>query len=157
MIKLLVGASFLLNFYAFAQDNPVTGKVPMKPNPELTNGDYCDKKDTDFEEIRYNEKVAICRRAVTWYAKDQIYKEYGIPDRCRQHYTVDHYIPLSMGGSNQMNNLWPEHKDIKATRQNLEQEMYIKLNRGEVGVEHAVHTIVHAKLNPPSVVPRGCN
>lgn len=157
MIKLLVGAALLLNFCAFADEGPAAGRVPMKPNPEYTTGDYCDKKDTDFQEVRYGEKVPICRRAVTWYAKDQIYKEYGISERCRQYYTVDHYIPLSMGGSNELNNLWPEHKDIKATRQNLEQELYIKLSRGEIGVEYAVHTIVHAKQNPPSVVPRGCN
>lgn len=159
MIKWVVGAAVLLNIYAaVAQEvDPITGRVPMKPDPGYTTGDYCDKQDVDFNEVRYQEKVAICRRAVTWFAKDLVYDHYGISKRCRSYYTVDHYIPLSMGGSNELNNLWPEHKDIKATRQNLEQELYTRLAKGEIGVEYAVRTVVHAKQNPPSVVPRGCN
>jgi hypothetical protein len=157
MIKWVVGAALVLNFYAYADENPAAAGVPMKPDPSYTTGDYCTKTDEDFSEVRYAEKVAVCRRAVTWFAKDVVYKNYGISDHCRQYYTVDHYIPLSMGGSNQLENLWPEHKDIKATRQNLEQQYYNKLAKGEVSLEYALRTIVHAKRNPPHVVPRGCN
>lgn len=157
MIKWVAAAALLLGFYASADESAVAGRVPLKPDPSFTNGDYCDQNDEDFDQVRYAEKVAICRRAVTWYTKDEVYKNYKISERCRHYYTVDHFIPLSMGGSNQMENLWPEHKDVKATRQNLEQELYLELNRGQITVEQAVATIVQAKQNPPPVVPKGCN
>ena len=46
-------------------------------------------------------------RHVTESMRDQVYTEYGRtrgPDCCE----VDHLIPLELGGSNDMKNLWPE-------------------------------------------------
>jgi hypothetical protein len=46
-------------------------------------------------------------RHVTENMRDQVYAEYGRvrgPDCCE----VDHLIPLELGGSNDMKNLWPE-------------------------------------------------
>jgi len=157
MVRGVVALVALLSFCANAQESPPAGKVPLKPNPEITTGDFCDRRDNDFEGTRYKEKVAICYRDVSRDRKTAVYRAYGIPDRCRPFFTVDHYIPLSMGGSNQVQNLWPEHKDIKATRQNLEQETYEQLANGHLTQEQALHIVTHAKQHPPHVVPRGCN
>ena len=156
MVKWVVGALTLLSFYANAAVT-VPGNVPVKPDPSYTIGDFCDLRDTDFDEVRYKEKVAICIRNVSWELKDFVYEKYGVPRHCRKYYTMDHYVPLFMGGSNQAQNLWPEHKDIKATRQNLEQDLYSQLKNGLVTQEAALHVITHAKQNPPHLVPRGCN
>ena len=49
------------------------------------------------------------RRAVTTEMKRQVYAEYGIPYPAPSGaYEVDHFIPLELGGSNDVANLWPE-------------------------------------------------
>lgn len=141
-------ASFSLNLQAF--------EPPMHPDPEKTSGDYCSTDDPDFREYRYRENVPTCIRSVSRELKTKIYQEYGVPRRCRGQYTVDHFIPLSMGGSNQAINLWPEHKDIKATRQNLELDMYIELREGRVTQRQAIQRVIREKMNPPHVDPRDC-
>ncbi len=146
----LVIAVFLPVFYANAYE------VPLTPDPELTSGDFCTPEDRDFMEYRYEERVPTCFRAVSRHVKKRIYEAYGIPEKCRSQYTVDHFIPLFMGGSNHPQNLWPEHVDIKATRQNLEQQIYLQLANGTISHRSAVEAVVDAKLNPPPVKPRGC-
>ncbi len=151
MVRSLVVLLSLLSFYANAFE------VPLRPDPEVTTGDLCTPHDGDFEGFRYKENVPTCYRDVSRERKHEIYETYGVPQRCRKQYTVDHYIPLSLGGSNQPANLWPEHKDIKATRQNLEQSLYTQVRAGLVSQRQAVAVIVEAKNNPPHVDPRDCS
>jgi len=40
--------------------------------------------------------------------KDQAYAEYGIQSHYPGQYEVDHLVPLELGGSNDIANLWPE-------------------------------------------------
>ncbi len=40
--------------------------------------------------------------------KDQVYAEYGIYQHYTGQYEVDHLVPLELGGSNDIANLWPE-------------------------------------------------
>ncbi|MGE4133062.1 MAG: hypothetical protein AB7F86_15580 [Bdellovibrionales bacterium] len=150
MWQSILAIGVLLSFSAGAHE------VPRKPDPALTPADYCQPEGSDFEEYRYQEQVAVCIRNVSRELKAKIYEQYGIPEECRSRYTVDHFIPLFMGGSNRAQNLWPEHKAIKATRQNLEQETYLELNRGEITYEEAVKRIVRAKEHPPRVVITPC-
>jgi hypothetical protein len=46
------------------------------------------------------------RRDVTEATKTKVFKEYGI--KTRVGYEVDHLIPLAIGGSNAIANLWPQ-------------------------------------------------
>jgi hypothetical protein len=49
------------------------------------------------------------RRNVTEATKKQVFAEYGIPyPPPKGAYEVDHFIPLELGGSNDISNLWPE-------------------------------------------------
>jgi hypothetical protein len=48
------------------------------------------------------------RRKVTTEMKNQVYAEYGITSHPSGAFEVDHYIPLELGGSNDIANLWPE-------------------------------------------------
>lgn len=57
----------------------------------------------------------ICRpgrakevRDVTVSVKKQVFKRYGIPWSDHALYEVDHFIPIELGGSNHINNLWPQ-------------------------------------------------
>ncbi|MCB0418117.1 MAG: HNH endonuclease [Bdellovibrionales bacterium] len=124
--------------------------VPLIPNPKFTNGDLCIAKDKDFDEYRYDEDIAHCKRNVSKGRRDKIYENYKIPSRCRNDYTIDHFIPLSIGGNNHNENLWPEHKAIKAVRQNLEYDVYLDLRAAKITQKEAVGIIRTAKLNPPA-------
>jgi hypothetical protein len=47
-------------------------------------------------------------RDVSTSTKDQVYAEYGITSHAPGEYEVDHIIPLEIGGSNDIRNLYPE-------------------------------------------------
>lgn len=147
---LLIGL-ILSGFVAGAEN------FPVKPNPEMTQGDYCSSKDPDFLEYRYTENVPHCVRNVSYWTKKDIYDDYRVPARCRGEYTVDHFVPLFMGGSNQIANLWPEHKLVKATRQHLEMELYTELKNGRITQTEALEIITQAKMHPPKVSPSECH
>jgi len=79
------------------------GSAPELPDPQLTPG-----------AVFHVEVATICQpgyarsaRHVSTRTKHRVYAEYGItPDG--QRYEVDHLIPLEIGGSNSIRNLWPE-------------------------------------------------
>ena len=155
MIKMTIAATVLLTFCALAEASN-TVDFPMTPNPEMTTGDYCTTQDPNFMEYRYIEHIVVCRRNVSSNLKNRIYRAYGVPDQCHSEFTIDHLVPLSMGGSNSVKNLWPEHKHIKATRQNMEQDLYDQLAAGKITREQAVTTLLNEKMNPPPVAPSDC-
>lgn len=79
----------------------VPGDVPM-PNRALTPG-----------AIQSSDTAAICtpgwaeaHRNVSDATKNYVASEYGISSRYG--YEIDHLIPLELGGSNSVQNLWPE-------------------------------------------------
>lgn len=121
---------------------------PLTPNPNLAEGVLCDKKDVDYVGLRYQEKIPYCERNVSTKLKSEIYALYNVPEKCQKFYTVDHIIPLSLGGDNSPENLWPEHKKVKATRPYLEQELYDALRRGEIKQKDAIRIILENKFHP---------
>ncbi len=124
-------------------------RFPFVPTREKTSGSLCTPQDPDFERLRYEERIPYCRRNVSRSEKADIYEAYGVPKRCRGDYTIDHFIPLSIGGTNHRDNLWPEHKSIKALRQNLELDLYKQIDQGLITQKEAIRIITEAKWNPP--------
>ncbi|HEY6408903.1 MAG TPA: HNH endonuclease signature motif containing protein, partial [Ktedonobacteraceae bacterium] len=47
-------------------------------------------------------------RHVPQSVKNEVYAEYGIISHSSGQYEIDHFIPLELGGSNDISNLWPE-------------------------------------------------
>lgn len=45
---------------------------------------------------------------MTSEVKHEVFAEYGITEHLPGEYEVDHLIPLSIGSSNSIKNLWPE-------------------------------------------------
>lgn len=125
---------------------------PLTPGP-ATSGSLCTTNDADFREFRYSGKIPYCKRNVSSSQKRQIYELYGVPQNCRREYTIDHFIPLSLGGTNNPNNLWPEAKVVKQLRQNLELELFDEMRAGNITQAEAIATIRDAKMNPPVADP----
>ncbi len=125
---------------------------PLTPDPEMTQGDLCTKNDPDFSRYEYQERIPYCERNVSWRRREKIYDEYNIPSDCRHRYTIDHFIPLALGGSNADINLWPEHVLVKATRPLLEQELYLELEQGKISQEEAIDIIVEEKTKEKQII-----
>src|ERR1700751_6463029 len=74
------------------------------PDAKLAPGDTFDVAAVDVCVPGYAKKV----RAVPAWLKRQAYAEYGITQYKTGGYEVDHLIPLSLGGSISIRNLWPQ-------------------------------------------------
>ena len=78
--------------------------TPILPDSKLTPGDAFDVTVQDICVPGYSRKV----RNVPAEMKREVYEEYGITSHGPGDYEVDHLIPLELGGSNSIKNLWPE-------------------------------------------------
>ena len=85
---------------------PFSGRCepPILPDPKLTPGDALDVTIADISVPGYTKKV----RNVPEEVKRRVYAEYGILTHAPREYEVDHLIPLEIGGSNSIKNLWPQ-------------------------------------------------
>lgn len=81
-------------------------KADIYPDPQLTPGDvFPNVTKKDVCTPGYTQKV----RNVTLEQKKKVYQEYNLEySRIKGSYVVDHFIPLELGGSNDIKNLWPE-------------------------------------------------
>jgi hypothetical protein len=129
---------------------------PMTPDSHETPGDTCSPSENDFSEFRYPEKIPYCERHVNESLKKRVYEVYRIPEQERKQYTIDHLVPLSLGGNNRQVNLWPEHKKLKALRPKLEIELYVKLRDGKITQDQAIEKIMRAKFHPKSERGESC-
>jgi hypothetical protein len=78
--------------------------APILPDPKLTPVDAFAVTVQDLCVPGYTKKV----RNVPAEMKREVYEEYGVTSHGPGDYEVDHLIPLELGGSNSIKNLWPE-------------------------------------------------
>jgi hypothetical protein len=130
-----------------------TLSFPFVPDTTMTTGSLCNPNDPDFNRPRYKEMISYCSRNVSRETKAEIYAAYGVSRHCWKEYTIDHFIPLSIGGSNRVENLWPEHKSIKALRQELENDLYKRMSLGTITQAEAIRIIKQEKFSPPVTDP----
>jgi hypothetical protein len=139
----------LISCAVYAGNIPTTNTIyPIGPAPELTEGSVC-KRPTTF---RYPEHIAYCERKVSSSAKDRIIDLYN--SRLGYHiqnrkidYKIDHFYPLCAGGSNEADNLWPQHKSVYVLTDPLEQLVCEKMAQGHLQQKDALGLIRKAKLN----------
>jgi hypothetical protein len=123
----------------------VSQAFPLTPNPALATGHLCNRQNPDYETDRYSQKIPYCVRNVETDLKNHLYDLYKVPVKCRDRYTIDHIIPLSIGGDNSAQNLWPEHKNVKATRPYLEEEVFGEVRDGRMQQKEAIAIILKEK------------
>ena len=122
---------------------------PENPDPQLTPGDVCHRP----SQYRYPEKIAYCERNVDPQLKREIIKMYDrergyrISQMDRQKFKIDHYIPLCMGGSNDRDNLWPQHETVYNQTDHLEALACEKMAQGRLRQAKAIEYIKSVKNN----------
>lgn len=147
----------VVSFVQLLAVNPgvATEAFPVAPDERLTPGDLCSRA----SHFRYPEHIAYCSRSVAKGLKKQIIKEYdqvlgtSVEEMNRQDFKIDHFIPLCMGGSNESENLWPQHRTIYTITDPLEQVACEKMAQGKLKQLDAVEMIKRAK-NDLREVPR---
>ena len=129
---------------SYAGDN-----FPIGPNPITTPGSLCQNSPTK----RYPEGITYCERNVSTETKNALIKMYDeqfsfhIRTMSRGDFKIDHFIPLSIGGSNSEDNLWPQHKSVYAVTDPLEQLLSDKIMAAKIKQADAIRVIREAKLN----------
>jgi len=130
-----------LSLQAFART-----EYPSRPDGRLTPGELCHTPDT----YRYPERIAYCERDVSTDQKDQIFESYRrlgyrLNPAHRSSYKIDHYIPLCAGGSNDNENLWPQHRSVYILTDTLEKLACERLAMGVISQREVVSLIMTAK------------
>ncbi len=131
----------------FISSSALAGGYPKGPDAQMTPGEVCHNP----SELRYPEKIPYCKRNVDTSLKVQIIKAYdqnlgfAIQTMPRSKFKIDHYIPLCMGGSNEKENLWPQHESVFTLTDPLEQEACEKMADGSLPQAKAIELIRQAK------------
>src|SRR5208337_2924967 len=90
---------------SLAPSSTKAGPAYLYPNPSLTPGAVLTTDASTICAPGYASGV----RDVSTATKEQVYAEYGVSyPQPLGAYEVDHFIPLEIGGSNTLTNLWPE-------------------------------------------------
>lgn len=99
-----------------------SGPASLYPNPALTPGDLLPGV-TGAQTCVSGYAKGV--RNVTAEEKAAVYQRYGIPNVSGQH-EVDHFIPLTLGGSNALTNLWPQpYEPAPAAHEKDQVELYL--------------------------------
>lgn len=142
--------AILLSFssFAYAGAGGTQGKFPTTPDPVMTPGKMC-----EFGIKRYPEGITYCERNVTSDEKRKIISDYDaklgfkIRTMNRGDFKIDHFIPLSIGGANDIENLWPQHKSVYAYSDPLEEKVFNLMNAAKIKQVEAIRVIKECKLN----------
>ena len=130
-------------------DGGVPAGIPTGPDELLTPGSLCQSAGIR----RYPEQVNYCERKVSSAKKDSIFTMYAnkgfsqVIAMPRSEFKIDHMISLCLGGSNEANNLWPQHSSINRYTDPIEPRLCVLLARGKITQAQAVQLIVDAKKN----------
>ena len=126
-----------------------SNKFPDNPDQNKTPGHLCENPDS----TRYPENIKYCERNVDTGLKNRIIAEYdkelgyGIRKMNRGDFKIDHFIPLSIGGSNDIENLWPQHKSVYKFSDPLELHVFELMQKGKIKQVEAIRVIKECKLN----------
>lgn len=112
------------------------------PDPKLTPGAICTEHDPDFKGYDYPSQVARCNRNVSFQEKKLVAENYGNIDVSQwKNYEFDHYMPLCAGGSNSLENLWPQPLSEAAVKDKLEVEICNALKTGSMTQPQALQKV----------------
>jgi hypothetical protein len=96
-------------------------------------------------------------RNVPEWVKRLVYAEYGTAPSTPGSYEVDHLVPLELGGSNTIANLWPQIAPGYHEKDQVENELHDAVCGGSIGLHTAQLAIArdwrHAGVGVPTSGP----
>jgi hypothetical protein len=112
--------------------NPAFAADSIRPDRNLTPGAfYDDITQAQICTSGYSKR----ERHTSAKLKRRVFLQYGI-DKNKGHYEVDHLIPLSLGGADEKDNLWPESYDTQpwnaSVKDRLEDWLHTEVCSGRV-------------------------
>ena len=121
-------------------------EYPKGPVARFTPGELCDRPAS----YRYPENIAYCDRNVSTEQKDQVFATYRkngyrMSYVNRADYKIDHYFPLCAGGSNNNENLWPQHISLANITDSIEQLGCDKMSKGKLSQARFIALIKRVK------------
>lgn len=154
-----VGITFILGIY-FLRANPSPSVLPastsnvfptlshrIKTSGCVAQGPLPDKRCTPGATLSNITADNVCVsgysrsvRKVASSLKYMVFSEYGITEREPGEYEVDHFIPLELGGSNDISNLWPEPADPQPgfhQKDRVENFLHKEVCNGTISLEEA--------------------
>ena len=143
-------SAYLASVSSFNSKPQTSQRFPRTPDNSMTPGSKCGKPDT----YRYGEKVPYCERNVKSSRKAAIFVRYdeelgfGTTSMQRMQFKIDHHIPLCMGGSNEDDNLWPQHSTIYELTDPAEGFLCERMSQGSLRQAQAIQIIQSIKQTP---------
>ena len=123
-------------------------------DPTLTPGA------TDPTVTQANIHQTICTRGytstvrnVSTKTKSVVYAEYHISQSDKRRYVIDHLVPLEVGGSNDIRNLWPEPKTDAEQKDQTENLLHARVCSGTIDLATA-QQLFETYWSPGSTPPR---
>ena len=120
--RALVVAMTIALLPAVASADPVAPQ--SLPDPHLTPGATVAATATDICRPGYARSV----RHVTRRTEARVFHEYGLRRGDGAKYEVDHLISLELGGSNAIQNLWPQRADTHPWNSHLKDRLENRLH-----------------------------
>ncbi len=102
--RLFLASAFIVSLFTIGL-HQATADSGQLPDNKITPGDSLEVSAKDICVSGYTQKI----RNVPFALKQKVYEEYGIANHAPRSFEVDHLVPLELGGSNSLRNLWPEH------------------------------------------------
>jgi hypothetical protein len=140
IVGLIVGVFF---FVRNTQTNVIglvtarTGDSSDYPDTRLTPGDVITTDSTIVCVSGYAKRT----RNVPDELKKKVYNDYDLPyPQSASQFQIDHLIPLELGGSNDLSNLWPQATNIETgfdQKNKLEQYLHDSVCDGSMTLSEA--------------------
>ncbi len=125
------------------QNSEVYAEGPLEPRPTLTPGAVRTVKAADVcgASVGEDKRALVIPASV----KEQVFREYGMSAAKPQYFEVDFLITPELGGSNDIQNLWPEPYRAPVwnahVKDQLEERLRDMVCKGEIDLSTAQHDI----------------
>lgn len=119
-------------YYSLKESNNYT---IIYPNLKLTPGEVGTNNLSIICEEYYTKLLVMVPEDIV----NQVYAEYNITTHANHEYEIDHWIPLALGGSNNLPNLWPQPKVYPGYREKdyVQLRLRDQLCSGKISLEEA--------------------